>query len=157
MTKRFSPQLMAVLLGIILVVTACGSDDVSTIGSDSGGKRTIKVEMRDNAFAPTTVTATAGETVRFEFANVGEADHEAIIGDAQTQADHETEMNRAGSRGKGSQAADHRTMTENEGITVKPGDKGEITYTFQAGENLLIGCHEPGHYAAGMKLQVSPA
>jgi len=82
MTKRFSPQLMAVLLGIILVVTACGSDDVSTLGSDSGGKRTIKVEMRDNAFAPTTVTATAGETVRFEFANAGKADHEAIIGDA---------------------------------------------------------------------------
>jgi uncharacterized cupredoxin-like copper-binding protein len=40
------------------------------------------------------------------------------------------------------------------GITVEPGERGELTYTFQAGDELLIGCHEPGHYAGGMKITI---
>ena len=34
--------------------------------------------------------------------------------------------------------------------TVEPDETGEITHTFAEGDRLLIGCHEPGHYEAGM-------
>jgi uncharacterized cupredoxin-like copper-binding protein len=41
------------------------------------------------------------------------------------------------------------------GIKVEPGKTGELTHTFRKGESVVIGCHEPGHYAAGMKLAVA--
>ena len=30
-----------------------------------------------------------------------------------------------------------------------------MTYTFKGGESLLIGCHQPGHYEAGMKVSLT--
>jgi uncharacterized cupredoxin-like copper-binding protein len=38
---------------------------------------------------------------------------------------------------------------------VEAGESGEMTYTFRAGDELLIGCHEPDHYEAGMKVTVN--
>jgi uncharacterized cupredoxin-like copper-binding protein len=38
---------------------------------------------------------------------------------------------------------------------LPPGGTGDLTYTFRAGEDVLIGCHEPGHYAAGMRLAIA--
>ena len=40
---------------------------------------------------------------------------------------------------------------DTDGITVEPGERGETTHTFgdEAGE-VLIGCHQPGHYEGGM-------
>jgi uncharacterized cupredoxin-like copper-binding protein len=40
-------------------------------------------------------------------------------------------------------------------ITVDPGRTGELVHTFTSGQSVLIGCHEAGHYAAGMKITVS--
>ena len=39
-------------------------------------------------------------------------------------------------------------------ITVEPGSTGELTHTFSAADEVLIGCHEPGHYDAGMRLGI---
>ncbi len=36
-------------------------------------------------------------------------------------------------------------------ITVKPGRTAEITTTFDTAGSLIIGCHEAGHYEAGMR------
>ena len=33
--------------------------------------------------------------------------------------------------------------------------KAKLAHTFKAGESLVIGCHEAGHYQAGMKLPVT--
>jgi uncharacterized cupredoxin-like copper-binding protein len=40
---------------------------------------------------------------------------------------------------------------------VEPGEEGEITYTFGSAGELMIGCHEPGHYEAGMNVAVNVA
>jgi uncharacterized cupredoxin-like copper-binding protein len=40
---------------------------------------------------------------------------------------------------------------------VAPGDTGELTYTFDEAGPLEVGCHEPGHYDAGMKIAVNVA
>jgi uncharacterized cupredoxin-like copper-binding protein len=50
---------------------------------------------------------------------------------------------------------DHGGGDEEGGITVDAGDTGELTHTFEAGDELLIGCHQEGHYEAGMKLTVN--
>lgn len=104
--------------------------------------------MRDVAYEPATVSVKAGETVKFVFRNVGEAVHDAFIGDEAAQAEHEQEMRDDGGGHHGDD--DHA-------VTVKPGKTGSLTYTFKGGESLLIGCHQPGHYQAGMKMSFTAA
>ena len=36
-----------------------------------------------------------------------------------------------------------------------PGETGEITHTFAEGDDVLIGGHEEGHYAAGMRIMMN--
>lgn len=42
-------------------------------------------------------------------------------------------------------------------VTGAPGKTGELTHTFKTGQAVLVGCHQPGHYTAGMKLAVDVA
>src|SRR5262245_45691778 len=161
--KKWS-RLGAILVIGALVVAACGgdsdgSDDSGGLTSngtedtDSAGTRTVEVEMRDNEFSP---DVSEGETVRFVFTNEGQATHDAVVGDEADQAEHEAEMRSAESESEHGSMSTMGHGTEAEGseasITVEPGGSGELTYTFDTDDAVLIGCHEPGHYDAGMKL-----
>ena len=128
----------------LLVAGACGGDHSESHGGASAS-RTVEVEMRDIAYEPATVSVKAGETVKFVFRNVGEAVHDAFIGDEAAQAEHEKEMGDGGGHHGGD---DHA-------VTVKPGKTESMTYTFKGGESLVIGCHQPGHYQAGMKISLT--
>jgi uncharacterized cupredoxin-like copper-binding protein len=138
-------------LVLALVAGACGSDvngdDGGSAGDQNNGHsagRTIEIEMQDIAYEPDRVTVEAGETVRFVFTNTGEVTHDAFLGDAAAQDDHEQEVIQHGGHGDDDSSA----------ITVEPGETGELTHTFAAGDELLVGCHEPGHYDAGMRLTI---
>jgi uncharacterized cupredoxin-like copper-binding protein len=130
---------LAVLVAVIALVTvACGDAD----GGDS--TRAVEIEMRDIAFAPDAITVPAGEAIRLVFRNTGEVAHDAFIGDEMAQSDHEAEMR-----------ADedvHHGGGDSGALTVEPGETGSLTHTFEPGDRLLIGCHQPGHYTAGMKI-----
>ena len=39
--------------------------------------------------------------------------------------------------------------------SFEPGKSGDLTYRFDEAGTYEIGCHEPGHYAAGMKITVN--
>ena len=133
------------LVAAVVLVAGCGGGGH---GSHSSTDRVINVAMRDIAFDPAAVDVKAGETVRFVFHNEGQIRHDAFIGDEAAQAEHEKEMQEAGSDGKDGHGDGH-------GITVDPGDSGSLTHTFKAGDVLVIGCHEVGHYAAGMKVAIT--
>ena len=101
-------------------------------------------------FEPDAMTVARGETVRFVFTNRGQVTHDAFIGDADAQAEHEAEMRERdddphGGHGDGDAA---------DAITVDKGDEGELTHTFADAGEVEIGCHQPGHYEAGMKVTV---
>ena len=102
--------------------------------------------MRDIAYSPSAIPVHPGETITFVFHNMGQAVHEAFLGDEAAQADHEKKMEGGAMAGIGGHAED---------ITVQPGKTGSLTHTFQPGQTLFIGCHEPGHYAAGMKVALT--
>ncbi|HVW34928.1 MAG TPA: cupredoxin domain-containing protein, partial [Acidimicrobiia bacterium] len=176
-TRRIS---LAFLAAALLAAVACGgggSHDsaqksagttgttgmTSTTGMAGGGDmgstttaaatRTVDIEMRDIAYSPNAVTVQAGETVRFVFHNAGQIRHDAFLGDAMAQDEHEHEMRSetsASMSGSKDMKSDHGV-----GILVDPGATGEITHTFQKGDQLLIGCHEAGHYAAGMRITIT--
>lgn len=140
------PVSVAACLAVLLLVTSCGSDDdsASSPPGDSSA-RTVEIEMRDIEFSPTTVDVGAGEEVRFVFTNSGALTHEAYIGDAAAQEDHADEMGSMGGMDHGG---------DSEVLTVEPGDTGELSYTFDEAGPVQIGCHEPGHFEAGMVLDV---
>ncbi len=168
---RSTPRILALALVCVglLAFTACGdsSDGVDAepaatpanteAGTEAGsaagesGTRTIEIDMRDIAFDPAQVDVSLGETVRFVFANSGAVPHDAFIGDAAAQTDHEMQM-------QGADGADHMSESSgsgDDGVTVEPGGRGEIVHTFAAGEELIIGCHQPGHYDAGMRISIN--
>lgn len=142
-------RLATILAIAAIALTACGGND-TTVGTQAT-PRTVNIEMQDIAFSPDAVDVQAGETVRFVFTNKGAVTHDAFIGDDKAQADHETEMREMGGMGGG-----HDTMAEEGAVTLEPGKTGEFTHTFAAdGDQLLIGCHEEGHYAAGMRVKIN--
>ena len=151
-------RLSVVAVCVALVVAACGGGDGGSDASAGSGDadRTVEITMVDIAFEPDRVDVAAGETVRFVFTNEGKVAHDAFIGDRQAQAEHEQQMRDADDdRGSG---MDHGgNAGDNAAITVEPGDTGELTHTFERAGTVQIGCHQPGHYDAGMKIDVGVA
>ena len=132
-------------VALVAIVAAGCADKNSTSTTAGPARMRVEITMTDNAYSPSAVTVPKGEKVVFKFTNSGSVEHEAIIGDTSVQDDHAQEMMDGHSMsGMGGDASD-RT------VTVKPGKTAEITTTFDAAGTLIIGCHVPGHYEAGMK------
>ncbi|MEW6153217.1 MAG: plastocyanin/azurin family copper-binding protein [Actinomycetota bacterium] len=126
-----------------LLAAGCGGGD----GGASAGPttppgpvdQTIEVSMVDIAFKPEALTVAAGSTVRFVFTNDGRVPHEAAFGDDAVQKEL------AARRGR------------RVGPAVGPNQTREHVYTFGGPGRLVIGCHVPGHWSAGMKIEVTVA
>lgn len=125
---------MLLLGGSVLALAALHHHAVS---------RTIDVSMVDDAFTPASLSVRQGQTVRFVFHNQGHVEHEAVIGTAAAQSAHEAAM--------ASGAMDMGVPD----LTVAPGGTGSLDYTFGGPGQVWIGCHEPGHYAQGMRALVT--
>ena len=131
-------RLLSVLL-FAFALAACASNGPTEAGRSASG--TIEVSMSDELrFEPAEFTIAPGETVRFEVTNDGGTVHEFLIGDEAAQAEFEAEM-----------AGEEMDHDSDAGVSVEPGQTETFDYDFgaEAGE-LLAGCHEPGHYDAGM-------
>jgi len=147
---------IAAMVGVVAVLAACGGgdDDASSAGNGNDDARTVEIDMVDIAFEPATLEIARGETIQFVFTNTGEVAHDAFIGDDDEQAGHEADMREADDdEGHG---GGHGDDAEN-AVTVEPGDTGELTYTFDEAGTIEVGCHQPGHYDAGMKIDVDVA
>lgn len=97
-------------------------------------------------YQPGTIAVEAGETVTFRVRNVGEAVHEFVLGDEATQREHEEEMQAMDGAEGGMAMGD-----EANALSLQPGATKTLTWTFTTSSELIYGCHEPGHYVAGMR------
>jgi uncharacterized cupredoxin-like copper-binding protein len=113
-----------------------------TAATNAAPTRAVDMDMVDIAFQPKELAVKKGETVRFVFHNRGKVKHEAFFGDTEAQNMHEQAMNPSGA------SAHMEDMNE-----VAPGATTTVDYTFD--HSIIIGCHEAGHYAAGMKIDVT--
>ena len=144
-------RMTALSASAVLLLTACG--DTGSGEADSAPTRTVEIDMVDIAFEPDELEIERGETIRFVFTNTGELAHDAFIGDEAAQEDHEQEMRDAA---KDEHGGGHGDGVEDEdAVTVEPGDSAELTYTFEQDGTLEIGCHQEGHYVAGMKTTIN--
>lgn len=134
--RRTTSLLIPVLA---LVLAACGGGD-DPGGSGPAATATVTATLSDDlAIELSKSDFAVGETVRFEVTNTGSAAHEFYLGDAEAQEQHAEEM------AEGGMAHD-----EANGISVAPGATETLEYTFEQAGEIVAGCHEPGHYEAGM-------
>ena len=146
---------LTLALGVLALVSlACGDSSVNDASTASGGARRVEVAMVDIDFKPKTLEVAKGEEVQFVFTNDGKIRHEAYFGTTADQADHEMEMAEGG-EDSGGHDAHGGSSGDNNKISVDPGEEGDITYSFDEAGTYEIGCHEPGHYDAGMKIIVN--
>lgn len=142
---------LLLIVGLALALAACGGgDDAGTPGTDPGDSvRTVTATLSDDmAIQLSESDFSVGETVRFDVTNAGSIPHEFYLGDAEAQEHHAEEMADMGGE---------MMHDEEDGIAVEPGATGTLEYTFEQAGEVLAGCHEPGHYEAGMVASMTVA
>jgi uncharacterized cupredoxin-like copper-binding protein len=153
LTRAAAPTLTLVLA---LTVAACGQETGETtdpesttgtefaFGSPAGAAvadRVIEIQTTDAlTFEPADITVAPGETVTFRLTNDGSVVHDFTLGDQTTQDEHEAEMTEM----------DGMAHDEPNVVTIPAGETVELAWTFGDEGTVLVGCHQPGHYAAGM-------
>jgi uncharacterized cupredoxin-like copper-binding protein len=130
---------LATALTVVLAACSAGA----TSSPDAGdAPRTVTATLNDDMRIELSESDFGvGETVIFEVTNEGLGRHEFYLGDEEAQMHHAEEMADMGSG---------MMHDEEDGVTVEPGETKNLEYTFHAAGEMLAGCHEPGHYEAGM-------
>lgn len=124
---------------LTVVLVACSGGDAA---------RSITVTMSDDMrYDPDRFDVNVGQAVTFEVRNSGQTAHEFFIGTLDEHRDHAEEM-RESDHGDDAHA-------DPAALSLDPGQSGSLTYTFDEAGEMLVGCHEPGHYEAGMVAPVT--
>ena len=160
MTKPKRVAALALAITSSLVVSACAGtettpptslgantteDGFGSPGDPADSDRIVEIIATDGlAFEPTDVTVAAGETITFRIVNQGDLVHDFTLGDEATQDEHEAEM------AEGGMIHDEPNVAN-----IPGGESVELTWTFPDSGTVLIGCHQPGHYDAGMRGQIT--
>jgi uncharacterized cupredoxin-like copper-binding protein len=113
--------------------------------ADPSAPLVVSVTLGELFFAPKALEVPAGRPIRFEVTNPGALPHELLIGDRHAQDEAEKQM------AKGGAAASHSHGDEAPSLYLEAGQRGTLEVTFDEPGELLIGCHVPGHWAAGMR------
>jgi uncharacterized cupredoxin-like copper-binding protein len=118
-------------------------------GDPKKAKHRIAVDMSDKMrFAPSEITVTRGDTVRFVVKNSGKVMHEMVIGTMKELKAHAELMKK------------HPDMEHDEPYMthVKPGQSEQMVWQFTKAGEFYYGCLVPGHFEAGMvgKIVVKP-
>ena len=106
--------------------------------------RVIEVDVDNElAFQPDDFEVAQGEIVTFRITNTGDIEHEFVLGDEEAQQAMAEEME-AGN--------DHAHAGEmSNAVTIHAGETAELTWHFTEAGTVLVGCHVPGHWEAGMR------
>lgn len=103
----------------------------------------VDMEMDEFSYRCQLPAIQAGSTIAMNLTNVGFVEHEAVIGDLPAQLDAEAEM--AAGVDPDGHAHDRPS------IVLGPGESGTLVVTLEQPGDLIIGCHIPGHWDAGMR------
>jgi uncharacterized cupredoxin-like copper-binding protein len=144
--------------GIVSPVTA--AEDAIGTGTEEA-PRDIVITMTDQLrFDPEEIVVMAGETVRFVLDNPTAAAHDFTLGDLEAQELHNAQMAAGMTH---DDDADHDDEMADDGhdeagegglpapVTIAPGESVTVLATFEEPGEVLIGCHQPGHWEAGMR------
>jgi uncharacterized cupredoxin-like copper-binding protein len=160
-------RLITVALVAVLgaAVAACGDPGTTpTITPGTAAHpRNVIIVAKDYTYVPAIVDLVPGESVVLQVLNGGLVIHEVVIGgmdvqDAWEAAEAATAGAPPGPTPQVSVAPDVAGLR----IVVRSGERVDVPWTVPldaatsaaAGGGWLVGCHIPGHWAAGMKVPV---
>lgn len=128
-------------------VGSVGGAGIGGPANQADATRTVEITTLDTmAYEPSAITVSIGEVVTFVVTNDGRATHEFTIGDTAMQQEHEKAM---------AHMPDGMTHALPNSIAIQPGETKQLTWRFGDAGALEFGCHEPGHYGAGMHGQIA--
>ena len=92
------------------------------------------------SFSPKKIMVRKGEQVRFLVTNMGEIDHEMVVGTVEENLEHAAEM------------AKNPDMEHDDPSAIRliPNTKGEILWMFSNAGEFDFSCLIPGHRESGM-------
>lgn len=107
--------------------------------------RTIEITMRETEdgrmiFEPGDLKFTPGETVRLKITNAGETDHEFVMDTVHAIEEHKALMEKF----------PEMEHDDPNAVRLRPGETGEILWTFGEAGTFKYACLIPGHHDAGM-------
>lgn len=178
MSNRRLLEYVIAFFVLAFVAAACGSDDTTDTADDataaedemadmdeeeghdeeghdaefafgdpmaaSDEARVIEISANDDfTFTPASISVTEGETVTFRVTNAGVIPHDFTLGDSATQDAHEAEMAEMADEGM-------EMHDEPNAFVLAAGETKETTWHLTQSGEIIFGCHQPGHYAAGM-------
>jgi uncharacterized cupredoxin-like copper-binding protein len=125
------------------------SGDAGGPADEGEAARTVEVTTLDTmTFEPSGIDVSAGETVTFVVTNTGQEVHEFTLGNAAVQQEHAEAMAHMPA------GMAHNTPNS---ITPQPGETEQLTWRFGDTATLEYACHQPDHYQAGMRGEVTIA
>jgi uncharacterized cupredoxin-like copper-binding protein len=122
---------------------------VTAGGNATGAPTIIHMSVEGFHFVPDQIVVHEGETVLFMITNPTDRAHELFIGTPAEQAADEAQH-------QGASPMEQPNMTHfGYGIYLPAYGTGEFEYHFTVANGIMIGCHLPGHWAAGMRASIS--
>ena len=153
MERNSSGSLVLVAAAFLAVtgVAACSGGS-----SNAGGtvintpNQSVRVVAEDTyRYSPSVLSVKEGTRILFKVTNDGHQEHEFIVGDSALQAAHEAQMQAMFVAMKGAGGA--MSMPDDaHGVELAPGQTKTVTWIADNPGTFQFGCHQPGHYAAGM-------
>jgi uncharacterized cupredoxin-like copper-binding protein len=130
-------------IGLGLLLVAC-SPTAARRDVPAGTDRVVELSMEGMHFVPDRIEVRAGELVAFVVTNPNDIPHELSMGtEADQVAHHAMHMAAAAS-------AQAQVPHGGYGIFLSPYETGVVSYRFDTPGKVLLGCHLPGHWEAGM-------
>ena len=124
-----------------------GDFDFGEPAAAADADRVVEIVLDDDfTITPSETTTAVGETVTFKVTNEGKLTHDFTLGRADLQDEHDLEM---------AEMAGMAMADEPNAFMLESGETKELTWHFAEAGEVLIGCHIPGHYAAGMNAEIS--
>ena len=165
--------LLALVVAATLALAACGGDDseesqAATATNEAAAAAdehadahehsgdapeadvVVEVEMFEFGYRVEPTEVPVGSTVRFDVRNVGKVEHEAVVGDEHVQDEAEEQM--AQMAQSGTTGEHHHDVPS---LTLAPGESDSLVVTFDEPGAVIIGCHIPGHWDAGMRADIT--
>jgi len=136
------------VVGLGLLLVGC-SPSAARRQVPAGTDRVVELSMEGMHFIPDRIEVKAGELVAFVVTNPNDIPHELYIGTAADQAAHHAVHMAASSPDQA------RIPHDGYGIFLAPHETGVVSYQFDASGEILLGCHLPGHWEAGMVATVA--
>ena len=151
------------LFAIAVIVVACDAGPPPAtppvVAGSSGQPREVNLITKDYSFLPDILDLVPGETVLLHVVNGGLATHEAVIGDAATQAAWaDAEAGTDGAPPGPTPVVSVPPGTAGLRVVVSSGERVDVIWTVPADAEAdgpyLVQCHIPGHLEKGMSIPV---